>query len=111
MCVLTYIPTENQGFILTSNRDEAVSRTLALPPKKYQLGGQYVFFPKDPQGDGTWIGSCGNYTLCLLNGGIEKHVPKPPYRKSRGKVILDPFKLFDVDLCRSLEIHYITLGK
>ena len=29
----------------------------------------------------------------------------------RGKVILDPFKLFDVDLCRSLEIHYITLGK
>jgi hypothetical protein len=48
-------PTENQGFILTSNRDEAVSRVLAIPPKKYQLGGQYVFFPKDPQGDGTWI--------------------------------------------------------
>lgn len=29
----------------------------------------------------------------------------------RGKVILDPFKLFDVDLCRSLEIQYITMGK
>jgi UDPglucose 6-dehydrogenase len=29
----------------------------------------------------------------------------------RGKVILDPFKLFDADICRSLEIHYITLGK
>lgn len=96
MCVLTYIPTENQGFILTSNRDEAVSRVLAIPPKKYQLGGQYVFFPKDPQGDGTWIGSCGNFTLCLLNGGVEKHIPKPPYRQSRGKVILDFFEYYSV---------------
>jgi UDPglucose 6-dehydrogenase len=29
----------------------------------------------------------------------------------RGKVILDPFKLFDDNLCRSLEIDYLTLGK
>jgi hypothetical protein len=49
MCVLTYIPTENQGFILTSNRDEAVSRILAVPPKKYQLGGNMYFFQKIPK--------------------------------------------------------------
>lgn len=89
MCVLTYIPTENDGFILTSNRDEAVSREAAVPPRKYNINGQNVFFPKDPKGGGTWIASSGSLTLCLLNGGIEKHISKPPYRHSRGKVILD----------------------
>jgi hypothetical protein len=42
------------------------------------------------------IGSCGNFTLCLLNGGVEKHTPKPPYRQSRGKVILDFFEYYSV---------------
>lgn len=92
MCVLTYIPTENNGFILTSNRDEAISREPAIPPKKYKVNGQNVFFPKDPQGSGTWIGSSGDYTLCLLNGAFFKHIPQPPYRQSRGKVIIDFFE-------------------
>ncbi|MFN3848794.1 MAG: NRDE family protein [Spirosomataceae bacterium] len=97
MCVLTYIPTENNGFILTSNRDEAVSREPAIPPRKYHLHGQNVFFPKDPKGGGTWIASCGNFTLCLLNGGFEKHIPQPPYRQSRGKVILDFYEYQNVN--------------
>nr|MCU0323899.1 NRDE family protein [Spirosomataceae bacterium] len=96
MCVLTYIPTENNGFILTSNRDEAVSREAAIPPKKYNINGQNVFFPKDPQGSGTWIASSGEYTLCLLNGAFIKHIPQPPYRQSRGKVILDFFEFESV---------------
>lgn len=91
MCVLTYIPTENNGFILTSNRDEAVSREPAIPPRKYHLHGQNVFFPKDPKGGGTWIASSGKITLCLLNGGVAKHIPQPPYRHSRGKIIIDFF--------------------
>lgn len=97
MCVLTYIPTANKGFILTSNRDEAVSRETATPPKKYNINGHHVFFPKDPRGGGTWIASSGDITLCLLNGGIVKHIPQPPYRQSRGKVILDFFKFDTVN--------------
>jgi hypothetical protein len=96
MCVLTFIPIENKGFILTSNRDEAVSRKLAIPPQKYYVNGHQVFFPKDPQGNGTWIGSDSNFTLCLLNGGLEKHISRPPYRQSRGKVILDFYKYLNV---------------
>ncbi|GAB3505843.1 NRDE family protein [Emticicia fontis] len=92
MCVLTYIPTEERGFILTSNRDEAVAREVATPPRKYAINGRHVFFPKDPRSGGTWIASNGETTLCLLNGGITKHTPQPPYRQSRGKVILDFFK-------------------
>ncbi|WP_064196853.1 MULTISPECIES: NRDE family protein [Emticicia] len=97
MCVLTYIPTKNNGFILTSNRDEAVSREPAIPPRKYNLHGQNVFFPKDPKGGGTWIASSGEITLCLLNGGIEKHISKPPYRQSRGKVVLDYFEYQNIN--------------
>jgi hypothetical protein len=97
MCVLTYIPTQNKGFILTSNRDEAVSREAATPPRKYMIHGHHVFFPKDPRGGGTWIASSGEITLCLLNGGISKHIPQPPYRQSRGKVILDFFKFSTIN--------------
>ncbi|RFS15541.1 NRDE family protein [Emticicia sp. C21] len=97
MCVLTYIPTQNKGFILTSNRDEAVSREVATPPRKYMINGHTIFFPKDPRGGGTWIASSGEMTLCLLNGGITKHISQPPYRQSRGKVILDFFKFSSVN--------------
>lgn len=91
MCVLTFIPTRDNGFILTSNRDETVFRQSAIPPKKYNINGQHVFFPKDPQSDGTWIASSGDITLCLLNGGFIRHIPRHPYRQSRGKVIPDFF--------------------
>jgi hypothetical protein len=97
MCVLTYIPTSDKGFILTSNRDEATARLAAIPPRKYEVNGHSVFYPKDPQGGGTWIGGCGQFTLCLLNGGFEKHIPSPPYRQSRGKVILDFYNFLNVN--------------
>jgi uncharacterized protein with NRDE domain len=98
MCVLTYIPTSEKGFILTSNRDEATARSGAIPPRKYEINGVQVFYPRDPQGGGTWIGGCGRFTLCLLNGGLEKHIPDPPYRQSRGRVILDFYHFLDVKM-------------
>jgi hypothetical protein len=97
MCVLTYIPTANKGFIFTSNRDESVARESAIPPRKYKINENYVFFPKDPLGGGTWIGGCDTFTLCLLNGGFEKHIPNPPYRHSRGKVILDFYQFLNAE--------------
>ncbi|RYU91829.1 NRDE family protein [Emticicia agri] len=95
MCVLTYLPTSNNGFIFTSNRDEQKSRESAIAPRKYEIEGRYVFYPKDPQGSGTWIGGCDTFTLCLLNGGFKPHLPNPPYRQSRGRVILDFYQFLD----------------
>ncbi len=95
MCVLTYLPTKNKGYIFTSNRDESVARASAIPPRKYEIGGRYVFYPQDPSSGGTWIGGCDTFTLCLLNGGFVKHTPTPPYRHSRGKVILDFYQYCD----------------
>ena len=92
MCFVTYLP-QNEGFILTSNRDEHAGRPKAIPPKKYVAGGQAVFYPKDGLAGGTWIAASEQFTLCLLNGAFVNHVPQPPYRRSRGLVLLDFFKM------------------
>ena len=88
MCVLTFFPL-SEGFVITNNRDENQSRPKAIPPKKYKIGEEVVYFPKDSKAGGTWIAVSHKFTLCLLNGALEKHVSKPPYLKSRGRVILD----------------------
>lgn len=90
MCVLTYLPTPN-GYFVTSNRDEATARAAAIPPQVYEVSGKQLYFPKDPQGGGTWIATNGNTTVCLLNGGYKNHVRKLPYRQSRGLVVTDFF--------------------
>ena len=49
MCVLTFLPIANSGYILTNNRDEATARPKAIPPKKYNINGKQIYFPKDAQ--------------------------------------------------------------
>ena len=89
MCVLTFLPTINSGYILTNNRDEALARPKAIPPKKYNINGKQIYFPKDAQAGGTWIATSDDLTVCLLNGASENHIHNPPYRQSRGQLILD----------------------
>lgn len=90
MCTVTFLPLQHSNFILTSNRDEALARKEALPPAKYRLNGENLIYPKDAEAQGTWIyTSESSFTLCLLNGAFEKHKHQPPYRHSRGLVVLD----------------------
>ncbi len=96
MCTVSYLPLED-GYILTSNRDEWNKRATAIPPKTYTLFNQEITFPKDPQANGTWIAFSNDFTLCLLNGAFVKHEHKPPYRISRGLVLLDFFQFLSVD--------------
>jgi hypothetical protein len=92
MCTVTFLPQGKRGFILTSNRDEKLTRPLAEPPRRYHLDSGIVVYPKDPQANGTWIAMGGkNLSLCLLNGAFTNHVQSPPYRRSRGLVLLDFF--------------------
>lgn len=87
MCTVTYLPLENQGFILTSNRDESPMRK-TIVPQKYQENNVEMVYPKDELAGGTWIGlSNKNRLVCLLNGGFEKHKRNAYYRMSRGVVV------------------------
>ncbi|MGW8121466.1 NRDE family protein [Roseivirga echinicomitans] len=97
MCTVTFLPKGKTAYILTSNRDETPKRA-ALPPKAYMVNGTEVFFPKDPLAGGTWFATDKqHFTLCLLNGAFEKHHHEPPYRLSRGIMLLDFFKYGNVE--------------
>lgn len=96
MCTVTYLPKPDGGFILTSNRDEDLSRQIALPVKQYTINNVQVYYPKDPKAGGTWIASGSNgFTLCLYNGAFEPHQSTGNYKKSRGLVLLDFFNYKD----------------
>lgn len=89
MCTLTFFPTSINGFIITSNRDEAPGRN-TLPPKMYEEENTNLLFPKDELAGGTWIGVSGkNRLICLLNGGFTAHERKEEYRMSRGIIVKD----------------------
>lgn len=89
MCTVTYIPSKG-GCFLTSSRDENAMRPNAIAPGSYEHNGVNLVYPKDAKANGSWIAltQTGNAAV-LLNGGFEKHIPFPPYRKSRGLVFLD----------------------
>src|SRR6476620_7927039 len=89
MCTVTYIPTSD-GVFLTSNRDEKSWREPAIPPRTYPLESGTVMFPKDANAGGTWIAGHENgNAIVFLNGAFESHTSMPPYKKSRGIVLLD----------------------
>ncbi len=88
MCTVTYLPVK-EGFVLTHHRDEAPTRS----PKqltRLETDAGTLLFPRDTKAGGTWIATgAGGKTACLLNGAFEKHAHQPPYRRSRGLVLLD----------------------
>ncbi len=92
MCTVTFLPKGKLDFILTSNRDEDPSRASHRLVSK-EIAEKTVYYPQDPKAGGTWFASDkSDFTLCLLNGGFEKHKHEPPYRLSRGILLLDFFK-------------------
>ena len=96
MCTLSFYPTSNSDFILTSNRDEAPGRE-TLPPEVYIENGVALTYPKDAVAGGTWIGtSSRNRVVSLMNGGYEAHIRKEFYRKSRGIVVKDFLLAVDI---------------
>lgn len=89
MCTVTYIPA-NGGALITSNRDEKRGRPPAMAPEFYTGRTGRLLFPKDARAGGTWFVLHEKGTaLVLLNGARERHIPQPPYRSSRGLVLLE----------------------
>ena len=115
MCTVTYIPAGDGAFI-TSNRDEQRGRTPALAPSLYPMTTGRILFPKDSQAGGTWfaVHENGNI-LVLLNGAKHRHQPAPPYRKSRGLILLEladsdqPLHRFSTTDLREIEPFTLVL--
>ncbi|MHA4811799.1 NRDE family protein [Flavitalea flava] len=89
MCAVTYIPV-GDTLLLTSSRDENPERTVARDPHFVDGPCGRLLFPRDGKEGGTWfVMHEKGHVLILLNGAWKKHVPLPPYRKSRGLVLLE----------------------
>jgi uncharacterized protein with NRDE domain len=89
MCTVSFIRVKNKVF-LTSNRDEKHFRSAAIPPTFYASETGNLLFPKDGDAGGTWIAMHENgNAIIFLNGGFISHIPTPPYRLSRGVILLD----------------------
>lgn len=89
MCTVSFVYSKGK-VIISSNRDEKILRPTAIEPRNYFINNKKVIFPKDPQAGGTWFAIDENgIVLVLLNGANEKHQHRPPYRKSRGLIVLD----------------------
>ena len=98
MCTVSFLPKGGNDFIITSDRDEKESREIALAPKQFIHQHLKVVYPQDTKAKGTWIAMSENgFSICLLNGGFMPHKSNPPYRKSRGIVLLDFFEFNNVN--------------
>lgn len=88
MCTVTYYQNNHQIFI-TSNRDEHNSRPAATDIQKLIINGMQVFAPIDPLKGGTWfVVNQKGATFVLMNGAFDAHISNPPYRLSRGLILL-----------------------
>jgi hypothetical protein len=93
MCTVSYVPLGSGQFILTSNRDEDPSRVTIEPGEETTIiESGSIICPKDSKAGGSWIGmSTKGKVACLLNGAFAKHKHNPPYRKSRGLILMEYF--------------------
>lgn len=97
MCILSIFSKTNGDFILTQNRDESIYRLTSSNVETREFYGQKVTSPIDLNSGGTWIYYTDKYVVCVLNGGYENHSHRPPYRMSRGLVILELLKFASMD--------------
>lgn len=91
MCTVTYLPNGRSDFMLSSNRDEAPQRAAHGIQRRNGL-----LYPQDAGAGGTWIAASEQgKAAVLLNGAFELHERRPPYRLSRGLMVLQYFDFAD----------------
>ena len=89
MCTLIWKPTQT-GILVGSNRDEWPGRGNASLPDWNTVNGTNVFAPIDPAKGGSWFACIPQQRLCvILNGGFIKHTSSPPYKMSRGIILMN----------------------
>jgi hypothetical protein len=90
MCTLTLVRNQNEGYVLTFNRDEIIERSNTVLKADKDNG---LIYPVDTKHGGTWLCYHPDQKrfACLLNGAFTIHTRTPPYRMSRGLVVLESF--------------------
>lgn len=88
MCTVSIIRLGDDLIRLACNRDEQLSRPLALPPRIVRINGQLAVMPIDPTGGGTWIAANeAGVMMALLNRNSIDVQQAPAGLMSRGRII------------------------
>jgi hypothetical protein len=92
MCILSVVKSSDR-LIITSNRDEQRSRKNSQVPETINLVNRRAVLARDAQALGTWLLTDDfGRTAILLNGAFTGHTPTPPYRESRGIILMNLFQ-------------------
>lgn len=97
MCIVSIFSSGKNDFILTHNRDESHFRPTSNEIFTETINGKKYTAPKDLVSGGTWIFHSEEYVCCILNGEYKIHSHQPPYRKSRGLVLIDLLNYHSID--------------
>ena len=92
MCILSIFSKPNGDFIITQNRDETHLRPTSDEVLTREFENKLFTGPIDLVSKGTWMYYSEDYVVCILNGEYKKHSHEPPYRRSRGLIVLDFLK-------------------
>ncbi len=96
MCTVTIYRLSDKIYF-TQNRDESKNRERAIPPSWHGKLGDRWLYPIDPLSGGSWFVAHENKArvYALFNGAAHKHKHEPPYRKSRGRILLELLEFDD----------------
>ncbi len=93
MCTLTFVSLGENECVITSNRDEDPGRPTSDSLQLKQQNQNTLMLPVDKTAGGTWIAaSSAGKVHCLLNGAFKPHEFNPPYKLTRGLVLLESLK-------------------
>lgn len=107
MCTVTYIPRKEET-IITVNRDEAPTRAASDPIIREENGRQFWLAPEPISGGSNFVLDIINQrALILLNGAFKPHKHNPPYRMSRGVMMIEAFGF---ETLREMESAYDFSG-
>jgi hypothetical protein len=90
MCTVSFLPLDDGGYLLATNRDESPRRGPADPPRELTAGGRRMLAPVDTDAGGTWVAvDEQGRTLCILNGDRPPARPPAHDAPSRGLLVLE----------------------
>lgn len=96
MCTVTILRPHASGYRLACNRDEAVSRPAALPPRPSRFGERIAMMPVDPVSGGTWI-AANDAGLAMVLMNATPDTGASTQRVSRGTIIPHFIDCADID--------------
>jgi hypothetical protein len=86
MCTVLVNET-NKGLIVAGNRDEALTRSVAVPPREVRQGNVSALYPVDPDGGGTWVSANDRGLVVTLLNDYSVVGPQIASPRSRGHIV------------------------